>query len=172
MKRWNKHCCGLVHTAACANIFDALFFDKDNDIDGRFVQEPIKQVAAFFGLPMPVVKERAEIVAEVMTSESAEECELYYNLQVMEKAGVNNKDAVKLAFIHEMAHQFLYRTHFLMFENELWIQELAADLLVGAFSVLNSDVATGKYKYVISTQKATLKCLPEVRQKTFWGHYV
>ena len=74
----------------------------------------------------------------------------------MEKSGINNREALKLACLHELAHQYLYKTRFLLFENELWIQELAADLLVGAFSVLNGDVATGKYKFVVSRQKATL----------------
>ena len=32
---------------------------------------------------------------------------------------------------------------------------MAADLLVGGFSVLNGDVATGKYKYVVSQQRAS-----------------
>jgi len=113
-------------------------------------------VADFFDLPLPVINGRAETMAEVMTSENAAECELYYNWREMENSGINNKEALKLAFLHELSHQYLYKTRFLLFENELWIQELAADLLVGGFSVLNGDVATGKYKYVVSTQKASL----------------
>lgn len=139
-----------------AGIIDALFLDKDYDIKEEDIKGTIKQVTDFFELPLPVIMERAETIAEVMTSENAAECELYYNWREMEKLGINNREALKLAFIHELSHQYLYKTRFLLFENELWIQELAADLLVGGFSVLNGDVATGKYKYVVSTQKATL----------------
>lgn len=139
-----------------ANIFDALFLDKDYDIKDEDIKEAIKQVADFFELPMPIIKERAKTIAEVITSDKAEECQLYYDWQEMEKSGINNREALKLACLHELAHQYLYQTRFLLFENELWIQELAADLLVGGFSVLNGDVATGKYKYVVSRQKATL----------------
>lgn len=139
-----------------AGIIDALFLDKDYDIKKEDIIGTIKQVADFFELPVPVIRERAETMAEVMTSENATECELYYNWREMEKSGINNREALKLAFLHELSHQYLYKTRFLLFENELWIQELAADLLVGGFSVLNGDVATGKYKYVVSTQKASL----------------
>lgn len=139
-----------------ANIIDALFLDKDYDIKEQDIKGTIKQVADFFSLPMPVIKERAEVMAEVMTSENASECELYYNWQEMNNSGINNREALKLAFLHELSHQYLYKTRFLLFENELWIQELAADLLVGGFSVLNGDVTTGKYKYVVSTQKSSL----------------
>lgn len=139
-----------------ANIIDALFLDKDYDIKEEDIKGTIKQVADFFSLPMPVIKERAEVMAEVMTSENASECELYYNWQEMSNSGINNREALKLAFLHELSHQYLYKTRFLLFENELWIQELAADLLVGGFSVLNGDVATGKYKYVVSMQKSSL----------------
>ena len=139
-----------------AGIIDALFLDKDYDIKEEDIKGTIKQVADFFELPLPVIKEKVETMAEVMTSENAMECELYYNWREMENSGVNNREALKLAFLHELSHQYLYKTRFLLFENELWIQELAADLLVGGFSVLNGDVATGKYKYVVSTQKASL----------------
>lgn len=139
-----------------AGVIDALFLDKDYGIKEEDIREIIKQVADFFELPMPVATERAETIAEVMTSENAAECELYYNWREMEKSGINNRDALKLAFLHELSHQYLYSTRFLLFENELWIQELAADLLVGSFSVLKGDVATGKYKFVVSRQKASL----------------
>lgn len=139
-----------------ANIIDALFLDKDYDIKEEDIKGAIKQVADFFNLPLPVIKDRAEVMAEVMTSDNASECELYYNWQEMRNSGINNREAMKLAFLHELSHQYLYKTRFLLFENELWIQELAADLLVGGFSVLNGDVATGKYKYVVSTQKPSL----------------
>lgn len=139
-----------------ANIIDALFLDKDSDLSDEDIKESVKQVADFFELPIPVIIETAETTVEVMTSENAAECELFYNLQDMERSGLNNGEALKLAILHELAHQYLYNVRFMLFENELWVQELAADLLVGAFSILNGDVATGKYKYVVSTQNATL----------------
>lgn len=139
-----------------AGVIDALFLDRDRDIKEEDIKNTVKQVAEFFELPMPEIQKRAETIAEVITSENADECQLYYDWQEMEKSGINNREALKLAFLHEMAHQYLFKYHFLLFENELWIQELAADLIVGGFSVLNGDVATGKYKYVVSRQKATL----------------
>jgi hypothetical protein len=139
-----------------ANIIDALFLDKDYDIKDEDIKDTVQQVADFFELPVPIIKERTETIAEIITSDKAEECQLYYDWREMEKSGINNREALKLACLHELAHQYLYKTRFLLFENELWIQELAADLLVGAFSVLNGDVATGKYKFVVSRQKATL----------------
>ena len=139
-----------------AGIIDALFLDKDYDIKEEDIKSAIEQVADFFELPVPIIRQRAETIAEVITSDNAEECQLYYDWQEMEKSGINNREALKLACLHELAHQYLYKTRFLLFENELWIQELAADLLVGGFSVLKGDVATGKYKFVVSRQKATL----------------
>lgn len=139
-----------------ANIIDTLFLDKDKDISNDDVLETIKQVAEFFELPIPVIIEKVETIAEVITSENAAECELHYNLQDMENSGLNNREAMKLAFLHELAHQYLYKVRFMLFENELWVHELAADLLVGAYSILNGDMATGKYKYVVSAQKATI----------------
>jgi len=138
-----------------AGIFEAIFMDKD-DIKDDDIKNTIRQVAEFFELPMPVVQERAETMAEVITSDHADGCQFFYDWQEMENSGINNRDALKLACLHELAHQYLYSTRFLLFENELWIQELAADLLVGGFSILNDDVATGKYKYVVSQQNPTL----------------
>ncbi len=139
-----------------ANIFDALFLDRDRDMTADDVTRTVRRVADFFALPVPVVSERAATIAEVMTSEHAAECDLYYNWREMQQTGINNRETLTLAFVHEMAHQYLFTTRFLLFQNELWVQELAADFLVGAFSVLDGDVATGKYKYVVSLQKATL----------------
>lgn len=138
-----------------ANFLDVHFMDKENiaDVD---VMDTASQVAEFFGLPIPLVKEKAETLAEIITNENAEDCELHYNLKMMLKAGINNRDTLKLAFVHEISHQLLYKTRFMLFENELWIQELAADLLVGGFSYARGDVATGKYKYILSEMPASL----------------
>lgn len=138
-----------------ANIFDVFFNDKE-DIADEDIVATVENVAKFFGLPVPVLHDKCETIAEVMTHTNAAECELYYNWLLMEKAGINNTDTLRLSFVHELSHQLLYQTRFLLFENELWIQELAADMIVGAFSTIDRDVATGKYKYVLRQLHASM----------------
>lgn len=138
-----------------ANIFDVFFKDKENICDGDIVAI-IEDVAKFFGLPVPVIQDKCETIAKIMTSKERTECELYYDWKLMEKAGINNIDTLRLSFVHELSHQELYKTSFLLFENELWIQELAADMIVGAFSAMGNDVATGKYKYVLRQLSASM----------------
>lgn len=138
-----------------ANFFDVYFHDKEI-ITEEDIIKTINLVAAFLGLPTPIVSQRAEVLAEVVTSKNAEDAELYYNMQLMYKTGINNHDTLTLAFVHELVHELLYEIRFLLFENELWIQELAADMLVGAFSTIGDDVATGKYKYVLRQLPASM----------------
>ena len=138
-----------------ANIFDVFFKDKDN-IGDETIVATIEEVAKFFALPVPVLHDKCETIAKMMTSSRASECELYYNWQLMEKAGINNHDTLALAFVHELSHEILYQTRFVLLENELWIQELAADMMVGAFSAIGGDVATGKYKYVLRQLSASM----------------
>lgn len=47
-----------------------------------------------------------------------------------------------------MGHVVLWDTRFFIFSNELWVQELACDILAGAYA-RQFDLATGKYKSVI-----------------------
>lgn len=138
-----------------ANIFNVFFKDKDNISDDDTVTT-IKDVATFFGLPMPTISDKCSTIAEVMTGDNASECELFYSKQMMEEAGINNLDTLRLSLVHELSHQVLYKIRFLLYENELWIQELAADMMVGAFSAIGDDVATGKYKYVLRQLPASL----------------
>lgn len=138
-----------------ANFFDVFFYDREK-LTNEDVKRVIQKVADFFQLPAPVVQDKCETIAKVMTCEDASECELYYNWQMMTRAGVNNKDSLTLVIVHEMSHQFLYHTRFVLFDNEMWIQELAADMLVGGFSILGGDVGTGKYKYAMETLPASL----------------
>lgn len=138
-----------------ANIFDVFFKDKENISDEEIVAI-IEDVALFFGMSVPIIQDKCETLLEVMTSEDAVNCELYYNCHLMEKAGINNTETLRLSLVHELSHQILYKTRFLFFENELWIQELAADMIVGAFSTKGNDVATGKYKYVLKQLPASL----------------
>lgn len=138
-----------------ANIFDVFFKDKE-DIKDEDIVRTIENVAKFFSLPVPVLHGKCETIAKVMTSPQASEFELYYNWQLMEKAGINNHDTLALAFVHELSHEVLYQTRFMLFENEMWIQELAADMMVGAFSAIDDDVATGKYKYILRQLPASI----------------
>ena len=138
-----------------ANVFDVFFKDKE-DIADEDIVAIIEDVATFFGLPVPVIQDKCETIAKIMTSKKGADCELYYDWKLMEKAGINNVDTLRLSFVHELSHQVLFKTCFLLFENELWIHELAADMLVGAFSTMGTDVATGKYKYVLRQLFATM----------------
>lgn len=138
-----------------ANFFDVFFYDREK-LTNEDVHRVIQKVSEFFQLPVPVVQNKCETIAKVMTCEDALECELYYNWQLMTQAGVNNKDSLTLVIVHEMGHQFLYPTRFMLFDNEMWIQELAADMLVGGFSLLGGDVGTGKYKYALEALPASL----------------
>ena len=138
-----------------ANIFDVFFMDKSSITDNDIVVT-IEKISDFFGLPAPTVINKCSTIAEVMTSDNAEECELFYSKQMLEDAGINNFDTLRLLLVHELSHQVLYKTRFLLFENELWTQELAADMMVGAFSAIGDDVATGKYKYVLRQLPASM----------------
>lgn len=138
-----------------ANIFDVFFMDKSSITDNDIVAT-IEKISDFFGLPAPTVINKCSTIAEVMTSDNAEECELFYSKQMLEDAGINNFDTLRLLLVHELSHQVLYKTRFLLFENELWTQELAADMMVGAFSAIGDDVATGKYKYVLRQLPASM----------------
>lgn len=138
-----------------ANVFDVFFFDKEQ-LSEDDIQTVIGQVADFFQLPVPVIRQQCETMAEVMVGEKVGEYEMSYNWQMMKSAGINNKDALTLVVVHETTHQLLRHTHFGIFDNELWIHELAADLMAGAYSVLHGDMATGKYKYALERQPATL----------------
>lgn len=137
-----------------ANVFNALFHDVEA-VTEEDVCAIIRNVALFFNMPVPKVNTQCETFAKVMTSEDAEKCELYYNLKMLVDAGVNNKDAFTMALVHEMSHQILFGTIFMLFANEFWVQEFAADLIAGYYAGVN-NVATGKFKYAISLQKASL----------------
>lgn len=138
-----------------ANIFDVFFKDLEVVADSDVVSV-IDEVAAFFGIPTPSLCDKCSTILEIMTADDAKECELYYNFQMMKKAGINNMDTLRLSLVHEISHQLLFNIRFMLFENEVWIQELGADMLVGAFSVMGTDVATGKYKYVLKQLPASM----------------
>lgn len=138
-----------------ANIFDVFFKDLEAVADSDVVSV-IDEVATFFGIPAPSLCDKCSTILEIMTADDAKECELYYNLQLMKKAGINNMDTLRLSLVHEISHQLLFNIRFMLFENELWVQELGADMFVGAFSVMGPDVATGKYKYILRQLPASM----------------
>ena len=138
-----------------ANIFDVFFKDLEVVADSDVVSV-IDEVATFFGIPAPSLCDKCSTILEIMTADDAKECELYYNLQLMKKAGINNMDTLRLSLVHEISHQLLFNIRFMLFENELWVQELGADMFVGAFSVMGPDVATGKYKYILRQLPASI----------------
>lgn len=130
-----------------ASPFNALFWDKEN-VSEEYVKAALENVAAFFDMPVPQIHLQCESLVKMITSPEAKDCELFYNLQGSYDKGINNKDAVTLCLVHEMGHVVLRGTRFFIFSNELWVQELACDILAGAYAK-QFDLATGKYKSVI-----------------------
>ena len=96
-----------------ATVFNAIFYDKE-EVTEDDIQRIIADVAKFFDLPTPEINGKCESFAEVLMGDKAGECELLYNLEVLKKVGINNKDAFTLCFVHEMAHQTLYRHQFML----------------------------------------------------------
>lgn len=130
-----------------ASPFNALFWDKEK-VSEEYVKAALENVAAFFDMPIPQFHLQCESLVKMITSPEAKDCELFYNLQESYDKGINNKDAVTLCLVHEMGHVVLRDTRFFIFSNELWVQELACDILAGAYAK-QFDLATGKYKSVI-----------------------
>lgn len=138
------------HRRREANVFNAIFYDKEEVTEDDIVRI-IADVATFFDLPKPEINSRCKSFAEVLLGNKAGECELSYNLGMLRNAGINNKDAFMLCFVHEMAHQMLYKQQFMLFCSERWVQELAADLTAGLYAERHL-LATGKFKYALSRQ--------------------
>ncbi len=136
-----------------ANIFNALFYDTEA-VSEEEIADIVERVAKFFDLPLPLICNKCDTFAKILTGSDATECELYYNIQMLTDSGINNRDAFTMCFVHEMSHQLLYNCRFNLFENERWIHELAADLMAGVYANRNL-IATGKYKYVLSRQTAS-----------------
>ena len=115
----------------------------------------VNSVAAFFQSFIPNITEQCEEMARIATNERESDSELSFNLGLLQKNGINDIDSIRLVLVHEMAHQYLHGRIFHIFPNELWIQELAADLIAGRYSMLFC-LHPGKYKYVISSSGPTL----------------
>lgn len=149
MNKWMKHM--RRHEA---NIFNALFYDQEKVTD-EDISLLVTNVTTFFNLPQPEITSKCKTFAEILLDDKANQCELSYNLEMLKKVGINNKDAFTLCFVHEMTHQILFRHRFKLFYSERWIQELAADLAAGLYAERH-HLATGKYKYALSIQKYSI----------------
>lgn len=136
------------------NVFNAIFYDQENVTDAD-ITSLVTNVTTFFNLPQPEIKSKCKTFAEVLLNDNTNQCELTYNIEMLKKVGINNKDAFTLCFVHEMAHQILFRHRFKLFYSERWIQELAADLTAGLYAERH-HLATGKYKYALSIQKCSI----------------
>jgi len=137
-----------------ANVFNAIFYDKE-EVTEDDICHIITDVATFFDLPKPEINDKCESFAEVLLGDKNGECELSYNLEMLRKVGINNKDAFTLCFVHEISHQVFHRHQFMLFCSERWMQELAADLTAGLYAERH-NLATGKFKYALSRQKYSI----------------
>lgn len=137
-----------------ANVFNALFYDKEEVKDEDIVSF-VTNVTKFFHLPQPDIISKCKTFAEILLEDNANHSELSYNMEMLKKVGINNKDAFTLCFVHEMTHQLLFRHRFRLFCSERWIQELAADLSAGLYAERH-HLATGKFKYALSIQKCSI----------------
>lgn len=139
-----------------ANIFDVMFRDIDYSLEDDELCSIISDVALFFGLDIPIIKIHCDTLAKIeIGSNNESSSELYYNWQLLQKNGINNRDAFTLCMVHELSHLYFKDTRFLLCRNERWCHELAADYVVGIYSALKG-IATGKYKYVVSQLPMTL----------------
>lgn len=123
-------------------------------LSGEDMIQTVSRVVAFFNLPAPLVKESEEVNARMVTNRNAAASELQYNLRILEKTGINNHDALTLCVVHELCHQALCNTRFVIFSNELWIHELACDMVAGAYAE-RYGLATNKYKWVVRGTQAS-----------------
>lgn len=140
-----------------ANIFDVMFKDVDYSLKDDELCSIISDIALFFGLDIPNIKTHCDTLAKIeLDSNNNENCsELYYNWQLLQKSGINNRDGFTLCMVHELTHLYFKDTRFLLCRNERWCHELAADYVVGIYSALRG-IATGKYKYVVNQLPMTL----------------
>ena len=139
-----------------SNFFDVMFKDVDRFLDDKTFLDAVDDSAAFFGLESPAMDAHCDTLAKIRSLEkSAGLFELNYNLQLLVKSGINNADAVALCVAHEMAHCYFSEVSFNFCMNESWSHEIAADYMVGLYS-LRRNLATGKYKYVIGETHATM----------------
>ena len=139
-----------------ANIFDVMFKDVEKSFKDDELCAIISDIALFFGLELPAIKAHCDTLAKIeLETDNENSSELYYNWQLLQKSGINNRDAFTLCMVHELTHLYFKDTRFLLCRNERWCHELAADYVVGIYSSLKG-IATGKYKYVVRQLPMTL----------------
>lgn len=132
-----------------ANIFDAIFKDVDHSLKDDELCSIISDIALFFDIDIPLIRTHCDTLAKIeLDSKNGNSCELFYNWQLLQKSGINNRDAFTLCMVHELTHLHFKDTRFLLCRNERWCHELTADYVVGIYSALKG-IATGKYKYVV-----------------------
>ncbi|MCC8177455.1 MAG: hypothetical protein LIO91_13660 [Bacteroidales bacterium] len=127
---------------------------KDIEFTREDIDEAINYASAFYGILAPKLLEDADVVAQIVINDEPHECELSYNWELMKRAGILTKDALLLCFIHEMGHEYLYGHRFMLFQNEVWLHELAIDMVVGAFAARHNKTI-GHYKLAVSGLRPT-----------------
>jgi hypothetical protein len=134
-----------------------MFKDIDYDISEDMMHDIIVETAEFFHIPYPTVVEKCERLAEVKINEqsSLHNYSLYYNLDLLKKAGANNKDTLTLCLTHELCHEFNKNTTFMLCRSERWTHELACDYICGIRSY-RMNLATGKYKYLVGKMSSSI----------------
>ena len=78
-----------------ANIFNAFFYDKE-EVTDEDITSFVTNVTSFFNLPKPEVTSICETFAKVLLGDNAQQCELAYNIEMLKKVGINNKDHIML----------------------------------------------------------------------------
>ena len=75
-----------------ANIFDVMFKDVDYSLKDDELCSIISDIALFFGLDIPIIKTHCDTLARIeFDSDNENSSELYYNWQLLQKSGINNK---------------------------------------------------------------------------------
>ncbi len=136
------------------NVFNALFHDKET-ITEEDIRVRVKRASEFFDLPIPIMIDNCETLAKITYSNSAElGSEIQYDIKKLYDIGINNVDAFDAMLSHELSHQYLANQRFNFCQNPQWCIELACDFIVGVRCSANM-IASGKYKYAVSTMKAS-----------------
>lgn len=95
---WRKH----LRRHEC-NVFDAIFYDKE-DVTEEDMKSIVTKVAEFFNMPQPDIRSKCDTFAEIMMGEGADKCEISYNMGMLQRIGINNRDAFTLCLVHEIIH--------------------------------------------------------------------
>lgn len=136
------------------NVFNALFYDKET-ITEEEIKIRVKCASEFFDLPIPTMIDRCESLTKITYSEASElGSEIQYDIRKLYEIGINNLDAFDAMLTHELSHQFVSEQEFNFCQNKQWCVELACDFIVGVRCSANM-IASGKYKYAVSTMKAS-----------------